>query len=194
MAKSDEERVGKVPVARSFRRCWAASCQAQTAALTRRASRAPAHARCIWPRFPDATTRSPARPEYAGQPLHVLVGRSILLETPRRLKRVYVSNPLIIDSFTSSPTQIVVTAKTPGVSSLILWDEAGQSQTYLVSSDLDVASLQKEIHEACRMTTSRWKRSRTASLFPARCGAMLPPRRPSSWPVSMRRMWSIRWW
>jgi pilus assembly protein CpaC len=42
----------------------------------------------------------------------------------------------------------VVTAKTPGVSSLILWDEAGQSQTYLVSSDLDIASLQREIHEA----------------------------------------------
>ena len=71
-----------------------------------------------------------------------------MLETPRRLKRVYVSNPLIIDSFTSSPTQIVVTAKAPGISSLILWDEAGQSQTYLVSSDTDVANLQQEIHEA----------------------------------------------
>jgi pilus assembly protein CpaC len=42
----------------------------------------------------------------------------------------------------------VVTAKLPGVSSLILWDEAGQSATYLVFSDLDVASLQKEIHQA----------------------------------------------
>jgi pilus assembly protein CpaC len=43
---------------------------------------------------------------------------------------------------------IVVTAKTPGVSSLILWDEVGQSATYLIFSDLDVASLQKEIREA----------------------------------------------
>ena len=30
----------------------------------------------------------------------------------------------MVDSFTSSPRQIVVTAKAPGVSSLILWDEA----------------------------------------------------------------------
>ncbi len=61
---------------------------------------------------------------------------------------MYVSNPVAVDSFTSSPTQIVVTAKTAGLSSLILWDEAGESASYLVFSDLDVASLQKEIHEA----------------------------------------------
>src|SRR5580704_14496367 len=78
------------------------------------------------------------------QSLHILVGQSIFIETPSRLKRVYVSNPAVVDSFTSSPSQIVVTAKVPGVSSLILWDETGQSQTYLVSSDMDVASLQKE--------------------------------------------------
>jgi pilus assembly protein CpaC len=86
--------------------------------------------------------------EHAVKPVRILLGRSIMFETPRRLKRVYVSNPLVIDSFTASPTQIVVTAKTPGVSSLILWDEAGESQTYLVSSDTDVANLQQEIHEA----------------------------------------------
>jgi pilus assembly protein CpaC len=42
----------------------------------------------------------------------------------------------------------VVTAKTPGVSSLILWDEAGESTTYLVFSDLDVSNLEREIHQA----------------------------------------------
>jgi pilus assembly protein CpaC len=88
------------------------------------------------------------RLEYEGKPVHILLGRSIMFETPRRLKRVYVSNPLVIDSFTASPTQIVVTAKAPGISSLILWDEAGQSRTYLVSSDTDVANLQQEIRAA----------------------------------------------
>jgi len=88
------------------------------------------------------------RLEYEGKPVHLLLGRSTMFETPRRLKRVYVSNPLVIDSFTASPTQIVVTAKAPGISSLILWDEAGQSQTYLVSADTDVANLQQEIHAA----------------------------------------------
>ena len=98
--------------------------------------------------LPDATTALSSATEFASQPLHVLVGRSIFISTLTRLKRVYVSNPLVVDSFTSSPKRIVVTAKTPGVSSLILWDEAGQSTTYLVFSDLDVASLQGEIRKA----------------------------------------------
>jgi pilus assembly protein CpaC len=98
--------------------------------------------------LPDATTALTSTTESASQPLHVLVGRSIFIKTLSRLKRVYVSDPLVVGSFTSSPTQIVVTAKTPGVSSLILWDEAGESETYLVSSDLDVVNLQREIHEA----------------------------------------------
>jgi pilus assembly protein CpaC len=98
--------------------------------------------------LPDSTTALTSRAEFASQTLHVLVGRSMFIKTLSRLKRVYVSNPVVVDSFTSTPTQIVVTAKAPGVSSLILWDETGQSQTYLVSSDLDLASLQNEIHQA----------------------------------------------
>jgi pilus assembly protein CpaC len=72
----------------------------------------------------------------------------MFVDTQTRLKRVYVSDPLVLDSFTSNPTQIVITAKTPGVSSLILWDEAGQSVAYLVSSDIDITNLGNEIRSA----------------------------------------------
>jgi pilus assembly protein CpaC len=98
--------------------------------------------------LPDATTALSSSTKFSSQPLHVLVGRSIFIITLSRLKRVYVSNPLVVDSFTSSPKQIVVTAKTPGVGSLILWDEAGQSTSYLIFSDLDITSLQGEIRAA----------------------------------------------
>jgi pilus assembly protein CpaC len=98
--------------------------------------------------LPDATTALTSSTESASQPLHILVGRSLFITTLTRLKRVYVSNPMVVDSFTSSPKQIVVTTKTPGVSSLILWDETGQSTTYLIFSDLDIASLQTEIRRA----------------------------------------------
>ncbi len=98
--------------------------------------------------LPDTTTALNSSTESASRSLHVVVGRSIFIRTLSRLKRVYVSNPLVADSFTSSPHQIVVTAKAPGVSTLILWDEAGQSTSYLLFADLDVASLQSEIHAA----------------------------------------------
>lgn len=83
-----------------------------------------------------------------GQTLHVVVGRSLFINTENRLRRVYISNPDVLDSFTSSPHQIVVTAKTPGVSGVILWDETGKSKSYLISSDVDVADLRHAIADA----------------------------------------------
>jgi pilus assembly protein CpaC len=99
-------------------------------------------------RLPDSTTPLSSSTQSASQPLHIEVGQSVFITTVSRLKRVYVSDPSVVDSFTSSPKQIVVTAKIPGVSSLILWDEAGNWATYRISSDLNVGSLQREIHEA----------------------------------------------
>lgn len=86
--------------------------------------------------------------EAVGSPLHLLVGRSMFINTKARLRRVYVSNPDVLDSYTASPTQIVITAKTAGISSLVLWNEIGESQAYLVSSDVDVDGLRKSLKEA----------------------------------------------
>ncbi len=80
--------------------------------------------------------------------LHVLVGHSLFLNTRSRLRRVYVADPSILNSVTLSPNQIVVTAMTSGISSLVLMDEAGQTQSYVVSSDLDIAGLRTAISEA----------------------------------------------
>lgn len=86
--------------------------------------------------------------EAAGEPLHVAVGRSMFVNTKTRLRRVYVSNPAVLDSFTASPYQIVVTAKSAGISSLVLWGENGDSQAYLISSDIDIEGLRKSLKQA----------------------------------------------
>ena len=83
-----------------------------------------------------------------GNALRLVVGRSMFVNSSERLRRVYVSNPDVLDSMTSSPHQIVVSAKTPGVSSLILWDETGHSQAYQVTADLDVAGLRTALQDA----------------------------------------------
>ena len=79
--------------------------------------------------------------------LHLVVGRSMFVDTETRLRRVYVSNPSVLDSVTDSPTRIVITAKAPGVSSLLLSDEGGHSHLYLVVSDIDVHGLQKDLEK-----------------------------------------------
>ena len=76
-----------------------------------------------------------------GDALHVIVGHSIFLDTVDRVRRVYVANPLVLDSYTANPREIVLTSKGPGTSSVILWDEVGHTQSYLISSDVDVEDL-----------------------------------------------------
>jgi pilus assembly protein CpaC len=86
--------------------------------------------------------------QVVGEPLHLLVGRSMFINTDNRIRRVYVSNPDVLDSFTSSPHQIVITSKAPGLASLVLWDETGQSRAYLINSDIDVGNLHNALREA----------------------------------------------
>ena len=80
--------------------------------------------------------------------LHLVVGRSVFFKTTARLRRIYVSNPTVLQSFTSSPNQVIVTAKSPGVSSLAIWDAAGHSLLYTVSADVDVEALRRSIQQA----------------------------------------------
>ena len=82
-----------------------------------------------------------------GETLHLVVGRSMFLNTATRLRRIYVGNPAVLDSVTDSPTRIAITAKAPGVSSLLLSDELGRSQAYLVVADIDVSGLQRDLDQ-----------------------------------------------
>src|SRR6266446_2096670 len=83
----------------------------------------------------------------APQTLHLLVGRSIVISSPTRIKRVSLADPNIAEAIVVSPTQVVVNGKTPGGVSLLLWDESDQSQAFEVSVDIDVLGLSQKIHE-----------------------------------------------
>src|ERR1700687_2637016 len=69
------------------------------------------------------------------QSVHIQVGRSIVLNTQSRLRRLVVSNPNVLDTVTVSTTQVVVTAKVPGSSSLVLWDEGSNARILDVYAD-----------------------------------------------------------
>lgn len=81
------------------------------------------------------------------QTLHLLVGRSLIISSPTRIKRVSLADPEIAETVVVTPTQVLVNGKKPGGVSLILWDEADQSQAFEVSVDIDVLGLSEKIHE-----------------------------------------------
>lgn len=82
------------------------------------------------------------------QTLHLIVGRSQFLDSSDKLRRVYVSNPQVLDALAASPLEVVITAKTAGTSSLVLWSNSGTPKMYTVLSDVDVAGLRDSLAQA----------------------------------------------
>jgi pilus assembly protein CpaC len=102
------------------------------------------------PAKPDASSPkanpSPQAAE-APQTLHLMVGRSLVITSPTRIKRLSIADPNIAEAIVVSPYQVLVNGKTPGGVSLLIWDDADQSQAFEVSVDIDVLSLIEKIHE-----------------------------------------------
>lgn len=83
-----------------------------------------------------------------GQTLHVLVGKSVVVNVSAPLTRVLSSNPTAIETLATAPTEVVIEGKVPGVSSVILWDNQGHSQVLDVEVDLDVVGLRSAIQRS----------------------------------------------
>lgn len=107
------------------------------------ASASPAQAAAPAP----ANQPAPSEEGEGPQTLHLLVGRSIVISSPTRIKRVSLADPNIAEAIVVSPNQVLVNGKTPGGVSLLLWDESDQSQAFEVSVDIDVLGLSQKIHE-----------------------------------------------
>src|SRR5262245_22680653 len=58
---------------------------------------------------------------YTPQKLNLVVGRSLVIDTPAAVKRVSLANPEIADTVVISPRQIYLTGKAPGTTNLTLW-------------------------------------------------------------------------
>jgi pilus assembly protein CpaC len=88
---------------------------------------------------------TPAGP--SAEALHLLVGRSLVISSQARFVRISVADPTIVDALAVSPTQILISGKSPGAASLVIWDETGQRQTFDAYVDMDVTEMVAKIHQ-----------------------------------------------
>ncbi len=98
---------------------------------------------------PDETGPSPTSatplPEATGAaPLRVLVGKSLLINTTERLKRVSVTDETVAQPIVVSPTQILVHGRSAGEVSLLIWDELERSRSFDLRVDVDVSACAEE--------------------------------------------------
>jgi pilus assembly protein CpaC len=127
--------------------CWAAQAMpapAQAPATTPEQATVPALPQAA----PAAPATTQAAPPSEGQALHILVGKSVVVNVQSPITRVLSSNPAVIETLATSPTEIVVEGRAAGTSSLILWDQSGRSQMLDVIVDLDVTGLRTAITRA----------------------------------------------
>jgi Flp pilus assembly secretin CpaC len=73
-------------------------------------------------------------------PLRVMVGKSLLINTTERLKRVSVTDPTVADAITVTPTQVLVNGLAPGEVSLLIWDELERSRSFDLRVDVDITA------------------------------------------------------
>ena len=94
---------------------------------------------------PPATASTTQQPEPQGAaPLRVMVGKSLLINTTERLKRVSVTDPAVADALVVTPTQILVHGRAPGEVSLLIWDELERSRSFDLRVDVDVSAAAEE--------------------------------------------------
>ncbi len=91
------------------------------------------------------STAPPTETESQGSaPLRVMVGKSLLINTTERLKRVSVTDPAIVDAIVVTPTQILVHGRAAGEVSLLIWDELERSRSFDLRVDVDVSAAAEE--------------------------------------------------
>src|SRR5580704_7824651 len=97
------------------------------------------------PQGPAATAQTSTEAESHGAaPLRVMVGKSLLINTTERLKRVSVTDPGVADAIVVTPTQILVHGRSAGEVSLLIWDELERSRSFDLRVDVDVSATAEE--------------------------------------------------
>jgi len=95
-------------------------------------------------RGPEASAQTAAQESQGSAPLRVLVGKSILINTTERIKRVSVTDAAVADPIVVAPTQILVHGRSAGEVSLLIWDELDRSRSFDLRVDVDVSAAAEE--------------------------------------------------
>jgi pilus assembly protein CpaC len=91
-------------------------------------------AACCWTAGPPALAQTPA-----AHALTLVEGRGRLLQFQRDITTLVVSEPKIADAVVISPREVMVNAKGPGTTSLVIWETASDPVQYEVTVTKDDA-------------------------------------------------------
>jgi pilus assembly protein CpaC len=88
----------------------------------------------------------PASAQEMGK-LNVVAGKSVVLKSMERVKRVSIADPAIANFVLTSPKEIYITGRTAGITNMTLWKEKGGYSIYDIEVGIDLSRLKQQIHQ-----------------------------------------------
>lgn len=89
-----------------------------------------------------------AAPADKADDIHMVAGRSVVLEHPDDIVRISVANPDVIDAVAVTTREVLLHAKSSGSTSLIVWSKPGDRQMFTVHVALGTEILERQLQEA----------------------------------------------
>jgi pilus assembly protein CpaC len=97
------------------------------------------------PAAQPAAQATPAPVSNEPAPLRVMVGKSLLINTTDRLKRISVTDPEVADALVVTANQVLVHGRAPGEITLLIWDEFERSRSFDLRVDVDITAAAEEM-------------------------------------------------
>ena len=84
----------------------------------------------------------------AGDEIPLTLGRSVVLDHPDDIQRVAITNDAIADAIAISTREILINAKSVGLTSMILWSTSGERNFFTITVSMNVEQVQNHIRLA----------------------------------------------
>jgi pilus assembly protein CpaC len=75
------------------------------------------------------------------------VGRSLVLDRTADVARISISNPEVVDAVAVTMREILINAKSAGLSTLVIWSKAGNRTMYAVTVERDLEPIRRLLKE-----------------------------------------------
>ena len=86
-----------------------------------------------------------AAPNGGGDEIPLTVGRSVVLDHPDEVTRISITDPNIADAVPISTREILLNAKSPGVSTLIVWSKSGERNFFSINVTPNLEQIQEHL-------------------------------------------------
>ncbi|MBI1792003.1 MAG: pilus assembly protein N-terminal domain-containing protein [Acidobacteria bacterium] len=77
------------------------------------------------------------------QELKLTVGKSVVIDYPSDIGRISTSNPDVVDAVPITAREVLINAKSFGISTIVVWSKSGERSFFAVTVEANLESMQK---------------------------------------------------